>query len=207
VPSYLELSSLVDYGQSDPAIDEGTFTSPPVGNPLIPPLYWTASLNAAGKNAWTIDSVGGLPLAVPALGVAQHEVRCVKGSLTGEVVKSESCNTVSDSRTGLMWTRFVPGSGYTWSDAANFCDGLDHAGFKDWRLPSLKEIQTIITTNAAPPLIDESLFGATPSDYHWTSTASTVKLTDFGAIDFKNGLVLGFARTTVKRARCVRVLN
>src|SRR5258708_11478697 len=48
-----------------------------------------------------------------------------------------------DRGTGLMWAGKDNGVGVTQKEAAEFCQSLNLAGFKDWRLPSLKELQGI----------------------------------------------------------------
>ncbi len=199
LPSYLELSSLNDYGHVDPALDESTFDVPKSALAQ----FWTSSQNAAQTLRWTIFAASGLPLGAGKL--AKHHVRCVKGNLAGKAVKSDSCATVSDSRTGLMWTRVVPSKKYAWLEALAYCDTLVHAGLDDWRLPNLKELQTIVKTDATP-YIDVVLFGATPSEAHWTSTVSMNKLNEVGTLNFGSGLVLGFDRASTQRVRCVRSL-
>jgi Protein of unknown function (DUF1566) len=48
-----------------------------------------------------------------------------------------------DRPTGLMWAGKDNGTDASQKDAAEFCQSLKLAGFKDWRLPSLKELQGI----------------------------------------------------------------
>ena len=66
--------------------------------------------------------------------------------------------TVYDTFTGLTWQQAVPTSTYTWSAAITYCSsntaGLPGTG---WRLPKLKELQTIVDyTIAAPGPTDRS---------------------------------------------------
>ena len=51
--------------------------------------------------------------------------------------------TWTDPATGLMWTRKDNGSDINWNQAGAYCSKLALAGYGDWRLPSLEELQGI----------------------------------------------------------------
>ncbi len=51
-----------------------------------------------------------------------------------------------DPKTKLMWTR-VPlacGKAYTWNDAISACKQCSIAGYSNWRLPTVEELQTLM---------------------------------------------------------------
>lgn len=48
-----------------------------------------------------------------------------------------------DPSTGLMWTAKDNGNDITWSKAMKYCQNLSLAGYSDWRLPTIDELQTI----------------------------------------------------------------
>ena len=54
--------------------------------------------------------------------------------------------TVTDSLTGLMWTKNanLPGSTMTWSQAVDYCNNLIQGGYTDWRLPNINELESLI---------------------------------------------------------------
>jgi hypothetical protein len=49
----------------------------------------------------------------------------------------------SDPSTGLAWTAKDNGSDISWSKAVKYCQSLNLAGYSDWRLPSIDELQNI----------------------------------------------------------------
>lgn len=44
---------------------------------------------------------------------------------------------------GLMWTVVGNGENVPWSEADEYCETLEIAGFDDWRLPTLVELETL----------------------------------------------------------------
>ena len=49
----------------------------------------------------------------------------------------------TDPSTGLMWTAKDNGSDISWSNAVKYCQNLNSAGYSDWRLPSIEELENI----------------------------------------------------------------
>jgi len=49
----------------------------------------------------------------------------------------------TDSSTGLMWASNDNGKDITWGNALKYCRSLSVAGYSDWRLPSIDELQGI----------------------------------------------------------------
>lgn len=48
-----------------------------------------------------------------------------------------------DPSTGLMWTAEDNGNDITWGKAIKYCQNLSLAGYSDWRLPSVDELERI----------------------------------------------------------------
>ena len=67
--------------------------------------------------------------------------------------------TVLDQATGLEWMQLDSGhlgagdagdGGLDWEQALGWCEALDYAGQDDWRLPSAKELQSIVDYTRSP---------------------------------------------------------
>lgn len=58
--------------------------------------------------------------------------------------------TITDSATGLMWMQDDSGEGMTWEEALEFAENKEFAGYSDWRLPNIKELQSIVDYQRAP---------------------------------------------------------
>lgn len=48
--------------------------------------------------------------------------------------------TITDTRTGLMLQKTGPDNGMSWDDAIKYCSDLSLAGYDDWRLPVVREL-------------------------------------------------------------------
>ena len=95
--------------------------------------------------------------------------------------------TITDQSTGLTWSQADNGSGITWSNALAWVQAMNtanHLGHNDWRLPDVKELQSIVDYSNAPdynglPAIDTNYFtcsvitneaGQRDFPYYWTGT-------------------------------------
>jgi hypothetical protein len=105
-------------------------------------------------------------------------VRCVRGTTTYGVNSfsiTDNGDTVTDSSTGLVWTRAYSndtaefpsvlslglGNGsMDWEDALYFCENLSYAGYTDWKLPDAKELHSIVLnpSSSSLPAIDTNYF-------------------------------------------------
>ena len=106
--------------------------------------------------------------------------------------------TVTDSCTGLMWqknTADVDGNGTvtegtdttSWCNAIAYCEDLVFAGHDDWRLPNLRELQSLVDYGRFSPSIDP-VFGAFSSAY-WSSTSDAEIPADAWFVHFSVGIV------------------
>ena len=77
--------------------------------------------------------------------------------------------TVADNCTGLMWQKATAPGTHTWQEALQYCEGLEFAGHDDWRLPNVRELQSIVDYGRWGPSIDP-VFGA---EYGWYWSSST----------------------------------
>ena len=102
------------------------------------------------------------------------------GSAAAFSVKSDG--TVTDSSTGLIWMRCSVGqtvsgstcSGtatpYFWPYATALTGAVTFAGHTDWRLPSVRELLTIVDRSKFNPSIDSAAFPSTPNLPFWSAT-------------------------------------
>ena len=61
--------------------------------------------------------------------------------------------TVTDIETKLVWQQQRRPGTMNWDQATSYCSGLSLAGYKDWRLPTLDELMTLMDRTLSPPMI------------------------------------------------------
>jgi hypothetical protein len=74
--------------------------------------------------------------------------------------------TVTDKVTGLTWVQAVDSNKSTWEEALAGADVCNVGGYEDWRLPSIKELYSLINFNGSSssrtPYLDTAYF-----DFIW----------------------------------------
>jgi hypothetical protein len=207
LPSVIELVSLVDFtvAEPGPTIDAVAFPGTP-GEPYPGETFWTSTHYAgAGGSvaAWLVRFGSGLTYYDISGGSAPFRVRCVRSAGTScytpprfTVQGTGATATVTDAATKLVWQQ-APSSTMVWDDAKASCRA-------PFRLPSVKELQTIIDYGVDPRpngAIDATAFPSTPSDYFWTSSPCAGVPGSAWVVDFGGGPA-GCASGSF--ARCVR---
>ena len=106
--------------------------------------------------------------------------------------KDNGDGTVTDRATGLMWMKGDSGTlkagrgkdgKLNWAEALAWAEGLGYAGYSDWRLPNVKELQSLVDYSRSPattgsaaidPVFEASSFVAAGGieDYgcYWSGT-------------------------------------
>lgn len=122
--------------------------------------------------------------------------------------------TAIDSATGLMWMRCAEGQTWTGAtcsgEAAEFkweaARGLrrTYAGHSDWRLPSIRELQTLVELGREKPAIDTAIFPATPSSDFWSGSPNASKSSYAWGVYFSDGYASNGDRSYDSHVRLVR---
>ena len=141
-----------------------------------------------------------------------------------------SDGTATDRRTGLTWMRCPFGTvlddagtpaaldddhcrpgpfdtpTYSWGQALTAAADLDagggFAGSTSWRVPSWKELVSIVETRCSSPAINGQVFPDTLGSF-FTSTPNTSVRMSVWAVEFQSGLVLGLPKTGSAHLRLV----
>jgi hypothetical protein len=110
--------------------------------------------------------------------------------------------TLYDTKTKLTWQQTPAPGTYTWSGAKSYCSSLPVNGVA-WRLPTLKELVTIVDFAAANPAIDHA-FSNTPAEAFWSSTPFASSFGYAWYVDFRFGDSSSLAVSTRQDVRCAR---
>jgi Protein of unknown function (DUF1566) len=124
--------------------------------------------------------------------------------------------TVTDNNTGLMWQQQDDGNDYNWYQASgtydetydplsqNVCGSLNLGGHTDWRLPTKRELMSIVDYAIFLPAL-APIFGGS-SLFYWSSTDIPVSPPIYAQlVDFAFGYVGGmYDKSGSYLVRCVR---
>ncbi|NSW87090.1 MAG: DUF1566 domain-containing protein [Syntrophobacteraceae bacterium] len=119
--------------------------------------------------------------------------------------------TVTDLNTGLVWQQGDDQNGthfhssyYTWREAMDYCGALDLAGYKDWRLPGLMELESLVHYGRRDPAVNTKVFPGCRSDGYWSSNRDEI-YPEFGwIVSFWAGHSFVSYTTGGRYVRCVR---
>lgn len=155
--------------------------------------------------SWTIAALALSLTMVTGSALAQSCTSSTADSAPDSRYQMNADGTVVDLRTGLMWMRCAMGqtwdaqqgackgesTAYTWKDALAAVQVLDQgngfAGFKDWRLPNVRELSSLTRFHCTDPAINLKAFPQTPSKSFWTSTPVASSFGSEWAVNFKTG--------------------
>jgi Protein of unknown function (DUF1566) len=166
LPSRIELISTIDYTRQ-PTTDNSAFADTALD------YFWSSStVSYDPMLAYSVYYGAGLTAYGRKSGASAH-VRCVRGGRPGVVPRyTISADEVGDRNTGLVWQRRVPAETLSFATANLLCNESTMGGHSDWRLPSLKEMQTIVEERFANPMVDPVVFPDTPRGRYWTGSAA-----------------------------------
>ena len=175
LPSRGELFSLVSHQQINPSLpDTHQFEN------VFNGYYWTQTECARlPDQAWYVHFGGGR--VYRGMKHGSYMVWPVAGKKGGNnsagVRFNEDGNLIFDSRTERIWLndKKLNMDAATWKEAINCIKSLNSnraAGFNDWRLPNIRELDSLVdTTQHSPAFAADCLFAATKDGY-WSSTTS-----------------------------------
>ena len=166
LPTIKELFTIADKGLVDPAINIAYFPNIMLSREGF---FWSATAYVDDlAYVWFLDFLDG---DIGSRGDVSHfkNVFAVCGEQKNSTLVDNGDGTVTDTTTGLMWQQ-AEADAMTWEAALTYCENLRLAGYNDWRLPNVNELQSIIDYDAYDPAIDTTYFpGAMPNAY-WSST-------------------------------------
>ena len=176
LPTGIELFSINNHGKLNPAIDTAYFTQ------TLADYWWTSEKRCDDSTKiWVVNAGGGIGAhpkteTVSAGGTKRFQVRAVRDAITTTFnvphFTDNGNGTIRDNYTGLVWQKTQSSTTMTWEQALAYANTFSLAGKTDWRLPNVKELQSLNNVNLKKPSIDTNYFKNILSDSanYWSST-------------------------------------
>ena len=123
--------------------------------------------------------------------------------------------TVTDTRTGLVWKQCKEGQSgtdcatgsaqsMTWTKALEHAKGHSFAGHADWRLPSVKELRSLVEECRISPAINDSIFQNDLPSSVWTGSPDATSANLAWRVSFGGGEAVNGYRNGTYQVRLVR---
>lgn len=191
LPTPSELFSIFNHNNGNPAaLDSAYFPNNPNGTAEY---WWTSDVyGTSTTNVWCSNAGGGLgpkpkSETISAGGAFRYHARYVRGAKPTNThnYQNNGDGTITDKDTGLMWTQ-LPAAPMNWNAALSYAENLSLGGYSDWRLPNIKELQTLtdysLTTATSAtgikPSINRTMFAKTLTGCSTTATGTTITCSD-----------------------------
>jgi len=198
LPSQHELVSITDYGLSNRALDLNLSGSDA--------RFWSA--NGYNSYYWGVHFGSGSYSGYSSSG-SHGAVRCVSGAQrpvdsSTFVYRTEGGDPAwYDARTGFTWQAAVQEE-ERWETALGYCQGLSLANRDDWRLPSMKEIESITDHRADLPHIYDPFQPSAGGLGRFWSSSPCARTYGCWTMDFSTGKNQCDFIATPLDVRCVR---
>ena len=176
MPTAQELFSIHLFDANNPALNTTLFTKTTAE-------YWWSSDKQADNatNIWATNAGGGIgnhpkTETLSAGGTKHFHVRAVRSliSTTFSTTRftDKTDGTIKDNYTGLTWQKTPPATPMTWEAALAYAKTVTLGGKSDWRLPNIKELQSLNDVSRVKPSVNKTIFpGIVSSAFYWSSTS------------------------------------
>jgi hypothetical protein len=207
MPSILELNSLLNHDKNNPALNTVYFTA------TAAQYWWSGQkqVNDANK-AWCANAGGGIgnhPVSetISAGGAKKFHVRAVRDISTPTTIATRFIDnkngTTTDQLTGLIWQQ-IPTDSMTWEQALITAENLVSGGSNQWRMPNIKELQSISEVSIYNPSISKTYFSGISTAFYWSSTSLANQSTRAWYLDTQFGITTQVLKTNKLRLLAVR---
>ena len=122
-----------------------------------------------------------------------------------ELVHTYICNSQSGGVKKLEWQddKDCTDKEFTYKEALKYAEDKGNG----WRLPTLKELKSIVNYSKSYPAVDERIFENVASSHYWSSTSYASSPKSAWVVTFYNGTDYWSAKSSSYFVRCVRTVK
>jgi len=208
LPTGIELYSINNLSHLNPALNTAYFT-------LTQAEYWWSSDVGADDptKVWVTNAGGGIGAhpkseTLSAGGSKQFHVRAVRNPISTTFAlphfTDNGNETITDNFTGLTWQKIQSPNLLSWEEALSYANSLILAEKNDWRLPNIKELQSLNDPTLTKPSFNKTFFPACLSGNYWSSTSMQNAATKAWDINIDYGIVSYNDKTLKENVLLVR---
>lgn len=181
MPNMKEGHTIAHYAAARPTIDTRYFKDVDPGIPGYGDRgkggMWAGPIAPDHNNSgWHLGFIDGHFMGYPRGGY--KTTRCVRADdmggyfLPDYIVNGDG--TVTENIAKLMWVQETKSGLLDWEEALQYCGDLQFAGYGDWKLPSNKEMTSIVDLTKQKPALDAKVFPDTDyKAFYWSRTPET----------------------------------
>ncbi len=175
LPTIYEAVSILNFQNVNPPLDTKVFTKTGAE-------YWWTSQKQANDvtRVWETNGGGGIGShpkdeTISAGGTKRFHCRAVRN--TKEPIEflthfeNVGDGTILDYLTNLIWAKTISPDSLTWENALMYAESFSLSGLTDWRLPNIKELQSIEDVSVINPSINTKIFTNMGNKVFWSSTS------------------------------------
>lgn len=211
LPTPMEAMSILNLQKNNPALDVVYF-------PSTGAEYWWTNTFQVGdiSKVWCTNSGGGIgnkPKAetISAGGIKSYHVRAVRDITTPTILPNHYTDngdgTITDNVTQLVWQKVPNPNLFNWEQAITYAEGLTLASASDWRLPNIKELQSLNIESTSSPSVNTTFFSTIGVHNYWSSTTllpNSANLTSAWYWNTQFGITTYDTKTNSNYVICVR---
>ncbi len=208
LPNVHESFSILNHQHSNPALDNLVFTTTLAE-------YWWTSIRQANDSSkvWVTNSGGGVgnhpkTETISAGGIKRFHTRAVREITTPSVISNHFTDngdgTITDNITNLIWQQIPNVDTLTWEQSLIYADSLSILSMSDWRLPNIKELQSINDESLVNPSLNANFFTGVTAKKYWSSTSLPNQTTKAWYLDTQFGITTYDLKALKHNIICVR---
>jgi hypothetical protein len=208
LPSPMEGFSILNHQNNNPAMNSTYFTASAAE-------YWWTNTYQAGDNTkvWTTNAGGGIgnkpkSETISAGGTFRYHARCVRDVTTPITIANhftDNANgTITDNVTQLVWQKVPNATAVTWENTLAYAEGLSLGSSTDWRLPNIKELQSLNDESSTNPSVNTTFFSTIGVKNYWSSTSLPNQTTKAWYFNTQFGTTTYDTKTNTNYVICVK---
>ena len=208
LPSPMESFSILNHQNNNPAMNTAFFTASLAD-------YWWTNTYQAGDNSkvWCTNAGGGIgnkpkSETISAGGTKKFHVRAVRNSSIPMTIANHFTDngngTITDNLTQLIWQKNPNITAQTWDSALAYAENLSLASATDWRLPNIKELQSLNDDSVTNPSANTTFFPSIGIHNYWSSTSLPNQITKAWYWNTQFGITTYDTKTNTDYVLCVR---